>query len=128
LQFGKRQDNNPAAMHLMQMMNAEPYKKYIQAKTFNFQGGNEIADHKALEDAGFVDIDVKVVESHPPPEQLEKMREFMRNTTFKDVAKSLPDDLRAKFEKEAEQAMGVVFSEEHPFEFLQVRARMPRLH
>lgn len=127
-QYGTRQLAHPRAMRLMDMMQREPFAQYLDAKVFNFSGGDEPSDRLALEEAGFVDIDVQTRELMPIPEQMEKMREFMRTTTFKDCAERLPENLRADFLKQAEEGLQEAFTQKHPFEFITVRARAPKLH
>lgn len=128
LQYGTRQSQHPSAMRMLDLLQQKPYSQYLDAKVFNFAGGNEETDRKALEDAGFVDIDVETRYLNPIPEQVAKMREFIRTTTFKDCTDRLPQALRAKFLEQAEAALMEAFSEEHSFEYLTIRARAPKLH
>jgi trans-aconitate 2-methyltransferase len=128
LQYGTRQTQHPSAMRLMDMLQEAPYGAYLDAKVFNFAGGHEATDRQALVHAGFVDISVEAIHMHPIPEQIEKMREFVRTTTVEDCVVRLPENLREQFRTSAEAALTEMFNMGYEFEYLQVRAKAPELH
>ncbi|HET6343587.1 MAG TPA: methyltransferase domain-containing protein [Myxococcota bacterium] len=128
LQYGTRQTQHPAILRMLHMLQEPPYSDYLSARVFAFTGGDTDADRDALERAGFADIDVRVIAATPSPEHAEKMREFMRSTMLQDCLQRLPESMRSEFHQEAEAALSLSFAARTSFEYLQVRATLPKVH
>jgi trans-aconitate 2-methyltransferase len=128
LQYGTRQAQHPATLRMLHMLRDPPYSDYLSARVFAFTGGDADVDREALQRAGFEDIDVRVVAASPRADHAEKMREFMRSTMLQDCLQRLPEALRPAFQQEAEAALSHSFAERTSFEYLQVRATLPRVH
>lgn len=119
LQFGSSAQQRP----WVHLLNTGKYGKFLHGVAFDFKGANVPETEQNLRAAGFVDCKVEAVEMEQQPEQLEKMREYFRETILNQCLALLPKDLHDEFMVEMKDMFEKAFDDR--FTFIRVQARLP---
>lgn len=122
---GPRPDPDPMEQ-VKKVLEGPPFGQYFANKFPAMHAGSVDASRAELTQAGFIDVDVRLITADLSESQREAMVAFFKSTFFGGPVAQLPTDaLRAELNAKLEGVLEQAF--DAPFDYLRCQARMPGL-